>query len=277
MTAKIAVGQPQCAIGNVPANLEKGAEMVRDAGSRGASLVCLPECFTTGLVFGEMDRLAETVPGPSTDKLGEAARSANAFVLFGMVEKNPAGKPFNAAVLLSPEGRVIAAYRKIHLYMGEAQAFAPGARRFMAELGFCKAAVTICYDYIFPEFIRGFVDCGARLLLHPTAWVNTDECERWRYNTGAFRAVGIARAIENTIFYATANHASVYDSAGSLRGIGQSAIIAPWGEILAEVTSGEGVAVAECDFSRIEGWQETAAPYLKDRRHTLYQQLATIR
>ncbi|MBI2193501.1 MAG: carbon-nitrogen hydrolase family protein [Planctomycetes bacterium] len=274
MKAKLAVGQPACRVGQVAVNLRRGVEMIREAGARGASLLCLPECFTTGLVFGEMERLAERVPGPTTDRLGEAARAARAHVLFGMVEANPAGKPFNAAVLLDPDGRVSSVYRKVHLYMAEAEVFAAGARRSVVDLGFCTAGITICYDYIFPEYIRRLVDRGARLLLHPTAWVNTDECERWRYNTDAYRAVGIARAVENTIFYASSNHASVYDSAGSLRGIGHSSIVAPWGEILAEVPEGEGMAVAECDFASIEGWQKTAAPYLRDRRGTLYEQLS---
>ena len=266
---KIAVAQTECIIGDVSANLAIGSELIRDAGSQGASLVILPECFTTGLC-GDNAQLAESVPGPSTEKLGEAARAAESFVVFGMVEENPSGMPFNAAILLGPDGEVRDVYRKVHLYLGETQGFSAGSRRCVADLGFCRAAITICYDYIFPEYIRGLVDAGASLLIHPTAWVNTDECESWNYNTHAYRAVAIARAIENTVFLATANHTSAYDDGGHLRALGESAIIAPWGEILAEVPEGQGIAVAECEFDKIEGWQNAAAPYLRDRKRTFY-------
>jgi len=267
MAVKIAVCQTICAPGDIEANVRKGAEMVREAAGRGAKLIALPECFTTGSPTGGKTLPSEPVPGPSTEKLGAAARAAQAFVVYGTVERNAGGKPFNCAVLLDPQGSVAAIYRKAQLYLGEANDHARGDRRCMVDLGFCKAGITICYDYIFPEYIRALVDAGAQLLVHPTNWLNTPECERWHYNTDAYRAVCIARAIENTIFVASANRFSPGGS-GTTRSIGQSAIIAPWGEILAEVRDGEGVAVAECDFARIEGWQKAAAPYLRDREHT---------
>jgi predicted amidohydrolase len=267
MTVKIAVCQTICAPGDIEANIGKGVEMVREAAGRGAKLMVLPECFTTGAPVGGGAPTAEPVPGPSVEKLGAAARAARAFVIYGTVEKNASGKPFNSAVLLDPQGSVAAVYRKAQLYLNEADDHARGDRRCVADLGFCKAGITICYDYIFPEYIRALVDAGARLLVHSTNWLNTGECERWHYNTDAYRAVCIARAIENTIFVASANRFGPCGG-GTMHSIGQSAIIAPWGEILAEVRDGEGVAVAECDFERIEGWQQAAAPYLRDRKHT---------
>jgi predicted amidohydrolase len=76
----------------------------------------------------------------------------------------------------------------------------------------------------------------------------------------------MTRALENTVFLMSANLSGPYDSAGTLRAIGQSAVIAPWGQILAEVQTGQGLAVAEVDFTQAPGWQAVAAPYLKDRR-----------
>jgi predicted amidohydrolase len=78
--------------------------------------------------------------------------------------------------------------------------------------------------------------------------------------------MGMARALENTVFFMSANHFGNYDAAGALRAVGQSAVIAPWGEVLAEVREGAGLAVAEVDFSKAAQWREAAAPYLADRR-----------
>jgi nitrilase len=77
--------------------------------------------------------------------------------------------------------------------------------------------------------------------------------------------MGMTRALENTVYFMSANLSGPYDSAGSLRAIGQSAVIAPWGQILAEVQTGPGLAVAEVDFSQIPRWRTAAAPYLEDR------------
>jgi predicted amidohydrolase len=63
----------------------------------------------------------------------------------------------------------------------------------------------------------------------------------------------------------SANLSGNYDAAGSLRAVGQSAVIAPWGEILAEVDTGQGVAATEVDFSQTPRWREVVAPYLADR------------
>jgi nitrilase len=78
--------------------------------------------------------------------------------------------------------------------------------------------------------------------------------------------MGMTRALENTVFLMSANLSGNYDAAGSLQAIGQSAVIAPWGEVLAEVETGPGLAVAEVDFTQSPKWREAAAPYLSDRR-----------
>jgi predicted amidohydrolase len=114
--------------------------------------------------------------------------------------------------------------------------------------------------------MQHLVDQGARLLVHSTAWLTTDTCEQWHYNPLSYRAMGMTRALENTVYFMSANHFGDYDAEGALRAIGQSAIIAPWGEILAEVQEGQGIAVADANFARAPQWRESAAPYLADRQ-----------
>ena len=129
---------------------------------------------------------------------------------------------------------------------------------------FGKIGMTICYDYVFPEYIHYLAFKGIDLLVHSTAWLTTDECERWHYNNGAYRAMAMTRALENESYFISANHWGNDDRDRTLQGIGQSSIISPWGEILAEVPEDEGVAIADVDFDKSEGWRAKVVPYISD-------------
>ncbi|MEA3403782.1 MAG: carbon-nitrogen hydrolase family protein [Armatimonadota bacterium] len=264
--ATIAVGQMQVRPGDADANLATMLELIEEGARQDADLVLLPEMALTGLA-DDIAAVAQPIPGPAAERLGGAARRAGAWVAAGMPEHNPEGRPFNAAVVLSPEGEVAAVYRKVFLYLQEAEGFAPGREACLLDLGLCRAGVMVCYDYIFPEYVRRLVLGGAQLILHPTAWVDTEVCRQWHYPaTEAYRAQCMVRALENGVFLASANVSGPYDAGGHLEGVGRSAIIAPWGEVLAEVEGGEGVAVAEVQFERAQGWAEEAAPYMRDFR-----------
>lgn len=265
-TAVLAVGQYRCVVGEKGANLARIEGLTQEAARQGAQLVCFPELGTTGFAGEDLQELAEPVPGPTVQRLGDIARQNHLFVIAGLPEVDPAtGRLHNSCVLLDPEGRLAAHYRKRCLYLGEKQTFEPGDRSVLFDAGFGRLALTICYDYVFAQYIRQLVDAGAELICHPTAWVTTDTCEQWHYSPMAYRAMGMTRALENSVFYLSANLWGACDRDGQLRAIGQSAIIAPWGEVLAEVRDGEGVAVATVDFDAPEGWRQAAAPYLQDR------------
>jgi predicted amidohydrolase len=266
-TATLAVGQHRCAVGDKEANLSRIEQLTREAARQGAQLICLPELGTTGFAGESLHELAEPIPGPTVQRLGEIARQNRLSLIAGLPERDPAtGRLHNSCVLLGPDGSLSAYYRKRCLYLGEKQTFAPGDRNALFDAPFGRLALTICYDYVFAQYIRQLVDAGAELLCHPTAWVTTDVCEQWRYSPMAYRAMGMTRALENGVFYLSANLWGACDPAGQLRAIGQSSIIAPWGEVLAEVPSGEGVAVATVDFDAPEGWRRAAAPYQQDRQ-----------
>jgi predicted amidohydrolase len=188
-------------------------------------------------------------------------------MVVGMVEANPeGGKPYNAAVVLDPSGAVVSVYRKMYLFAGEREVFARGQQPCLVDLPFARAAVTICYDFIFPGYIAGLVDRGAELILHPTNWLTTESWVQLGYNQQEYRAVGLARAVENTVWFLSANRYGPSDEAATFSSIGQSSIIAPWGKVVAEVEDGEGIAVAEVDFDDAAVWREQVARYLEDRR-----------
>ena len=266
---RIAVAQMTPDPTSVQANLDKARALIASAAEQGAELVVLPEIALMG-----QDESGEPVqheiPGPATDALAQMAQDAGAWVVMGLREANPAGgKPFNSAVVLDFEGAIADVYRKVFLYLGEKDGNEAGDEACLLDLGFCTAGLTICYDYIFPEYIRALVVGGARLLLHPTAWQDNDVCREWRYPAReAYRAQCLVRALENNIFVASANRARSLDANGNLYQVGGSSIIAPWGEVLAEVDEAEGVAVAELDFARADEWSDAAAPYFRDYLET---------
>lgn len=262
--ARIAVAQMQVRPGDIDANVTRAMELVEAAASAGAELVLLPELALTGLVE-DMGSVAQPIPGEVTDRLGAAASDSEIWAVIGMPERNPEGAPYNSAVVIAPTGDVAAVYRKVFLYLQEAETFSRGSAACLLNLDFAWAGLTICYDYVFPEYVRMLVVGGAQLILHPTAWVDTETCRQWRYPAAeAYRAQCLVRALENSVFFASANVIGPYDAAGQLEGVGRSAIIAPWGEVLAEVSEGEGVAVGELDFGRVEQWASEVAPYMHD-------------
>ncbi len=262
---RLAAIQMCCDVGNVDANVTKAAQLINDASVAGAEFVCLPELFSTGAAGDKMRELAEPIPGPTTKKLMHIASENGVYIVAGITEKDLARDTLhNASVLISPDGKLLKKYRKVFLYLGEKESFIPGDESCVCDVLFGKIALTICYDYVFPEYIRHLVLQGAELLVHSTAWLTTDECERWNYNNSAYRAMGMTRALENGVYFISANHWGNYDLKGDLRAIGQSAIISPWGEILAEVPEGEGIAIADVDFDLPTGWRERVAPYLLD-------------
>jgi predicted amidohydrolase len=266
MMARIAVVQMGVTPGGVERNLARAVELIAEAGGRDAELVVLPEMALAGLP-DDIAAAAQEIPGPATDRLSEAAAEIGAWVVAGLPEANPVGNPFNAAVAIDPSGEIAAVYRKVFLYLQEAEGFARGCVACLLDLGFAQAGLTICYDYIFPEYLRSLATAGAQMLLHPTAWVDTQAGREWGYPSAeAYRAQCMTRALENQVFFASANILGTYDEGGYLEGVGRSSIIAPWGEVLAEVPEGEGVAVADCDFSRVEAWCEEVAPYMHDYR-----------
>ena len=267
---KLAVLQTDCIVGDVAANTAQALDLLDEAAAAGADLAVLPECFSTG--SGDLalaGGYAEPVPGPCSDALAANAAHHSMWIVAAVVEKLDEGLS-NTSLIFAPDGSLIAKYRKRFLYMSEADSFIRGERGLVVDMGFVTAGITICYDFMFPEYVRALVDNDARLLIHSTAWSTTDACEDRGYDAHVnYRAQSATRAIENGIFLMTANHGGDWDRDGSIRPVGRSCIIAPWGEILAELDMGAGVAVAEvdfadADFADAEKWATAHAPYYED-------------
>ena len=213
------------ALGDVPGNLAQILESFSRLAGEGASLVVFPECALTGYCFesrGEAFAHAETIPGPSVEEASARCAAANAFMVFGMLERE-GDRLYNACVLIGPQG-LTASYRKIHLPRLGVDHFADaGDRPFeVHDLGFLRLGMHICYDGSFPEPARCMALDGADLIVLPTNWPAPA--------INFAKHIVNARAMENHVYYLSANRV------GLERGfsfIGESRICDPFGNTLA--------------------------------------------
>ena len=236
-----------------PERTRRVADLVRD--QAGADLVVLPELWPDGgFAYDTWEAGAETLDGPVVTALRAAATDIAATVHMGsFVERDDAGRLFNTSVLLGPDGAVLATYRKVHLFgfgEGEPKLLTAGDGPVVhGTLG-----LATCYDLRFPELFRALLDRGAEVVLLPAAWPAK--------RVGHWQLLARARAVENQSYVVACNTAGTH--AGVPMG-GRSAVVDPWGEVLAEAGDGEEVLVVDLD-PRAVAATRASFPVLADRR-----------
>ena len=271
----IAVAQMDCVLGDVAANLDKIRGFAELARQLGADLVIFPECCTTGYFIGEqVNRLAEPPDGASSQALGDIARSQRLHLAAGLYTKQ-AGGICNSQLLFAPDGAAIGLYNKAHLFATEKQLYRAGDTPVVVNTSLGKIGMSICYDLIFPDYVRRLVELGADLIINSTDWI-TDSYQRSVWGWDGERTQGLAstRALENVILLAMANRVG-RESAGpglTFDSFGHSCVVSPSGQILASLPAGEGVALAKVDIAgdELARWQSIAS-YRADRREELYR------
>lgn len=267
---RTAVAQMHPVPDDVAGNLATIGALVQLAAGQGARLVVLPETATTGYFIADrLDRLAEPEDGPTAQALGALAREAGVHLVVGMVIRDGEAV-YDAQLLWGPDGRRLATYRKVHLFASERGVYRPGDRAVVVETDIGRIGLSICYDLIFPEFIRRLCDLGADLIVNSTNWI-TDDFQRatWGWSGPTVRALAATRALENGTWLAMSACSGrewVFDS------IGQSCVVAPSGLLLASAGEGTGIAVAETMWEgsdALDRWRAIAT-YQEDRRPELY-------
>ncbi len=239
------------------------------AAAEGAHLAVFPECILTGyfLTAEECLQAAEPVPGPRTDRIQEACSRTALLALVGTLEIDRAGRVFNTAVLVSPQG-VLAKYRKAHLLcLGVDRFVEPGDLPLEPiHTPHGRLGLLICYDLRFPEPARVLALRGAQAILLSTAW----PAAATLYPNHVART----RAAENGVFLVAADHVGEERGRGYL---GRSMIVSPDGETLAEAgTNEEALLIAEVDLRRSDEKHRVFVPgeyeldMLRDRRPELY-------
>lgn len=267
---RVAVAQIHCAPFDVPENLRRIETLVRDAAADGAQLVIVPETATTGYFIADrLGDLAETEDGPTATALAALAKTVGVHLAVGIALAE-GGKYFDAQLLFGPDGQRLATYRKTHLFAAERQWYAAGDAPVVVDTALGRIGMSVCYDLIFPEFIRRLVDDGAELVINSTNWItNGFQRGTWDWNGDAVEALARTRALENGVFLAMAN--CVGPEAG-FDSIGHSCICAPSGKILASAGGEQGVAAADVVFQspELDQWRAIAT-YRPDRRPELYR------
>jgi len=264
---KIALLQIDSNQKDVKGNLGKITARVGDAAAGGANLIVSCELGLTGFLFSRDDYLgvAQTIPGPATEEVGAAARKANAYVIFGLPEKD-GGRLFNSLAVLGPNGNLVAKYRKAHLWLTENQVFNRGNELCVFDTEFGRIGSTICYDIIYPEFIRAVAAKGAGVITHSTGMVTTEDCDRFGWDVEFYNDFVRTRAWENQVYVASCNRCG---NDGFLYFLANSCVATPWGTIAGKLGHAEGTLVVGTEFGRLEDWKKIA-PYWDDRRPDLY-------
>ncbi|MEU5690857.1 carbon-nitrogen family hydrolase [Actinosynnema sp. NPDC020468] len=229
------------------------------AEARGADLVVLPELWAAGyFAFDSYEEHAEPLEGPTVAAAREWAADLGAHVHLGsVVERDAAGRLFNTAVLVAPDGTLAHTYRKIHVFgyrSREAELLTPGEDVAVADTAFGPLAATTCYDLRFPELWRALVDRGAHAVVVPAAWPAA-RLAHWRLFTSC-------RAVEQQVLLVACN--AVGDQ-GGVGLAGHSRVVDPWGEVLVEAGVDEGVTTCVVDPGVVHRVR-AEFPVLADRR-----------
>lgn len=223
------------------ATIEKACECIRQC--QGADLVIMPEIWNIGFMsFDRYHSEAEDRRGPTLTAMTAMAREVNAFLHTGSFVEKDNGRFFNSSYLLSPDGEILANYRKIHLFgynSRETQLLSPGGRVVVASTPLGKIGLATCFDLRFPELFRRMVEQGVEMFLVCSAWPYP-RLEHWIM-------LNRVRALENQCFLVSSN------SAGLNRGVqfvGHSMIVDPWGTIRAG--GGDKEITVKCDVDLSE-------------------------
>jgi predicted amidohydrolase len=268
--ARIAVVQMDCALGELGPNLETIDRLAGNAAAEGAELAVFPECATTGYFVAErLPELAQPADGPAMRALAAVARRHALHLAVGVVLADD-GRFFDAQALLSPQGDLLALYRKAHLFAAERRWYAAGDVSLVVDTPVGRLGLTICYDLIFPEYVRALVDRGAEIIVNSTDWI-ADDYQRvaWGWTGRTTQALAATRALENSVHVAMANR--VGQEAG-FTSLGWSCVAGPSGRILAGLEDGEGSLVTDVvlDSEDLARWRAIAT-YRADRRPELYR------
>jgi deaminated glutathione amidase len=256
---------------DVVINMASVKQWIARAAAAGAEFVTLPENFAFSGEEARKRELAERLdgafPGLMLSGLMEAATAHHVWVLGGGMpeQSSDAARPFNTAVLVDPKGNLAATYRKVHLFdvslpdgtsIRESAATMAGVDAVTAEVHGVGVGLSICYDVRFPELYRKLVDQGARIITVPSAFTLTTGKDHWH-------ALLRARAIENQVWVLAPAQYGKHPRGRQT--YGKSLIVDPWGEVVAQCSEGEGMALARLDFD-YQDRVRTSLPVLLHRK-----------
>jgi N-carbamoylputrescine amidase len=292
---KFQIGLVQMSASSDPAkNLARALDFVRQAASRGAQIVCLPELFQTQYFCQREDAslfdLAEPIPGQTTQKLSDLAKQLKIVLIASLFEKRAAGVYHNTAALFDTDGALRGLYRKMHipddpLYY-EKYYFTPGDlgfRAFDTEVG--RVGTLVCWDQWYPEGARLTALQGAAILFYPTAigWHPAEKQEFGTAQHDAWRTIQRSHAIANGVYVGVVNRVGfetgdVMGKSAPGQGLefwGGSFLCDPFGRVIAEASHDkEEILMGKVDLRLLEETRRNW-PFLRDRRIDSYAQITS--
>ena len=279
MSSNVRVAAVQLTSGtDVTRNVDAAVDLVLAAAGEGATYVQLPEYFNYLGPQSKYAAVAESIPGPTTQRFGEVARSCAATIHLGsMLERSTvSGKCYNTSVVIDASGSIVANYRKAHLFdievpgvtaQRESDAIVAGDQLVVVKVAGLALGLSVCFDLRFPELYRQLAVHGANVLAIPAAFNALTGKAHWD-------VLIKARGIENHAFVVAA--AQVGTTAEGVATYGHSMIVGPWGDVLGESTAnGEDVVLATLDLDDVVRRRQQI-DVLELRRPDVYDSLDSI-
>ena len=254
-------------------NLRAVRGMVEQAAANGAGFICTPE--VTNCVSMDRAHQARVLRHQAEDEtlsgLQAAAAKAGVWLSIGsLAQKGGAdGRFVNRSFLIAPDGSIAATYDKIHMFdvqvsaaetYAESSGYAPGSRAVVADAGFARIGMTICYDLRFPYLHRALAHAGADILLVPSAFSPVTGAAHWE-------SLLRARAIETGCFVVaaaqTGTHSAISGKARQTHG--HSIVVSPWGAILADAGTDCGITYVDLDLTEVSSARRRIPALTHDR------------
>lgn len=268
------------------ANLEKAIKMAERAAKDGADIICTQELFRSYYFCQEENhdnfKLAEAIPGPSTEAFQKIARKHKVVIIASLFEKRAAGLYHNTAVMIDADGSILGLYRKMHIpddpLFYEKFYFTPGDlgfRSWRTQKG--TIGTLVCWDQWYPEAARLTAMQGAEIVFYPTAigWHPKEKAEYGERQHGAWEISQRAHAVANGCYVAAINRIGHEAPAGGdgIEFWGQSFVAGTYGEILAKASvDQEETLIVPVEIGKVD-LTRTHWPFLRDRRIDAYGDL----
>ena len=248
--------------------------MLKAASASGATLICTPE--VTNCVSQSRTRQHIVLSAEQDDltvvMARDMAREMKVWISLGSVAvktRDPDGRFANRSILIDPAGAITARYDKIHMFdvtvseqeaYRESAGYRPGKTAVMSRMGDVRIGLAICYDLRFPHLFRMLAQAGADILLVPSAFSPTTGKAHWE-------PLLRARAIETGCFIVAAAQTGLHSATegAARRTHGHSLVVSPWGDVLLDAGTDQGVHVVDLDLSEVAEARRRIPALLHDR------------
>ncbi len=267
------------ATGDADRNRARACALVEEAADRGAAFVATPE--VTNLIAPGREALFAAIRDEADDPCLAALRKIAARRGIGLLigslalrAEGEAARAVNRSILIAPDGGIVARYDKIHMFEAdlgaqgrfrEVASYRPGARAVVADAGWARLGLSICYDLRFPALYRALAKAGAQVLTVPSAFTAPTGRAHWH-------TLLRARAIETGCYVVAPAQWGPHhgqDETSLRESYGHSLVVGPWGEVLADAGEGEGIAYAEIDRAAIDEARRRIPSLSNDRDWSL--------